>query len=41
MSRRKVSPADGSAAITFTWDHSQVTVPAGTVFEVLPGGMLE
>jgi hypothetical protein len=41
MSRRKVTPADGTAAVTVTWDNSQVTVPAGTLLEVEAGGNLE
>jgi hypothetical protein len=34
MTRYVVTPADGSGSVTFRWDHSEVTIPAGTVLEI-------
>ena len=41
MILRVVTPADGSGSVTVAWDHSRITVPAGTVVDIAPGSALE
>jgi hypothetical protein len=41
MTLRVVTPADGSGAVTISWDHSRIAVPAATVVDVDPGSSLE
>lgn len=41
MTLRTVSPADGSGAVSISWDYAQITVPAGSVVDIEPGSALE
>jgi hypothetical protein len=41
MTIRIVTPADGSAGVSFSWDCGTVWQPRGALLDVPPGGALE
>lgn len=41
MTRRMITPADGTSSIIVSWDHSTTSIRAGVILDVAPGSALE